>query len=326
MKLLPQIAEKIYEKYKERDDAEEPRKHLGASQIGQDCLRAVQLSYRFAKDPEFDGRLLRLFEAGNAFEPRIVAELKSIGFDVKGEQTGFGDDYLGGSCDGLIKFGDNWWIIEMKTHSEKSFKDLEKNGVQKSKYQHYCQMQVYMGFSKLKNALYIAENKNTSHLYFEQIEFDEVCFNEMKRRAVSVIDDNALLPAIAGASETFFKCKWCDHYSFCHQEAVVNVNCRTCMKWSKDTCGGHKIPDKVLFNGCKNHIYHPMFSLKREPLKGDNDWIIYGDGICNVTGAGFPTIDDGDLVGTFTSMEMKEVGSWDKLVKVALVKGTFEGE
>ena len=42
----------------------EPRWHLGASEIGDDCMRRVWMKFRWIKQEQFDGRRLRLFKQG----------------------------------------------------------------------------------------------------------------------------------------------------------------------------------------------------------------------------------------------------------------------
>ena len=66
-----------------------------------------------------------------------------------------------GSIDGIIEKGvpeapTKRHILECKTHSLKSFKDLCDKGVQESKPQHWCQMQLYMHGTGIDRALYFA--------------------------------------------------------------------------------------------------------------------------------------------------------------------------
>ena len=46
----------------DRDDGFRP--HLGASQIGKSCERALWYDFRWATSARFPGRILRLFETG----------------------------------------------------------------------------------------------------------------------------------------------------------------------------------------------------------------------------------------------------------------------
>ena len=55
------------------------RPHLGASQIGKSCERALWYDFRWATPAHFPGRILRLFETGQLEEARLVKNLRRIG-------------------------------------------------------------------------------------------------------------------------------------------------------------------------------------------------------------------------------------------------------
>ena len=61
--------------------------------------------------------------------------------------------HFGGSLDGVAKglpeAPKSPAILEMKTHNEKSFKELMSKGVKNAKPQHYAQMTVYMGLMEI---------------------------------------------------------------------------------------------------------------------------------------------------------------------------------
>jgi hypothetical protein len=71
------VREKILASWEARQSP--PRPHLGASQIGNDCNRALWYSFRWAVWPHFDGRTLRLFDRGQREEAVFVEELRRIG-------------------------------------------------------------------------------------------------------------------------------------------------------------------------------------------------------------------------------------------------------
>ncbi len=63
--------------------AEPPRPHMGASVLGHICDRWLWLSFRWAVQPKFDGRILRLFRRGQNEESTIVSDLRAIGLDLR---------------------------------------------------------------------------------------------------------------------------------------------------------------------------------------------------------------------------------------------------
>jgi hypothetical protein len=60
-----------------------PRPHLGASQIGKPCDRALVYGFRHAVRKRTKGRMLRLFRRGHMEEISLVAMLRDIGFEVR---------------------------------------------------------------------------------------------------------------------------------------------------------------------------------------------------------------------------------------------------
>ena len=77
----PATIEAIYKYYKDKRKNDH-RPHLGGSQIGNECSRALWYQFRHAWSPRFDGRMLRLFETGDREEDRIVSNLRGVGVTV----------------------------------------------------------------------------------------------------------------------------------------------------------------------------------------------------------------------------------------------------
>ena len=50
--------------------------------IGNPCSRALWYGFRWAAQPEFSGRLYRLFQTGHLQEPRVYADLRAAGVTV----------------------------------------------------------------------------------------------------------------------------------------------------------------------------------------------------------------------------------------------------
>ena len=281
---------KIYQSY-ENDADEGNRPHLGASLIGHACERFLWLTFRWVDAKKFDGRMLRLFKAGDDFEPRIVAELRRIGVEIH-DKTPDGKQWrvsslgghFGGSMDGAARgFTEapkTWCVTEFKTHNAKSFSALVKDGVQKSKPQHYSQMQVYMGETGMERAMYIAENKDTSELYCEWVHFDTVEFARLKARAERVINANEP-PLRCSNDPSWYVCKMCDFHEHCHGTEAPAVNCRTCAHSTPEMNGDARwscpvinqdlnissIPLSTQRTGCSEHRYIPILLERFAELK-----------------------------------------------------------
>lgn len=284
----------IYQAY-ENDADDGNRPHLGASLIGRPCERQLWYTFRWVDSKKFSGRMLRLFETGQLAEARFTANLRRIGVQVHdvtpdGKQWRVTDlgGHFGGSMDGaavgLPEAPKTWHVLEFKTHGDKSFTELVKKTVQAAKPEHYAQMQVYMGYTGMERALYMAVNKNTDELYAERADFDPVEFTKLKVRAERVI--RAAEPPMRISNDpSWFVCKMCDFHAHCHGEAAPAVNCRTCAhatpemdgeaRWScaKNPRAGDSTPLSIQRMGCSHHRYIPIllekFATQKDYVNGD---------------------------------------------------------
>ena len=271
---------------------EPPRPHLGGSMIGHPCRRWLWLSFRWAVVKKFPGRILRLFRRGHHEENWIVEDLKAAGLDVIEKDPETGRQFLikaghfGGSLDGVALSGvpeapEKPHVLEFKTHSLKSFKDLTAKGVEKSKPMHYAQMQVYMNGVDIDRALYVAVCKDNDEIYTERVKLKKSEAKKLNDKAQNIIASDRM-PEPLSADPTWYECKFCAAHSFCHKtNQTEQVNCRTCAHSTAKPDGSwhcarwdSEIP-AVDFQraGCDDHVPHP--DLVPWKLKG-------GDGVAAI--------------------------------------------
>lgn len=232
------------------------RRHLGGSVIGKKCQREIWYGFRWAIEAKHKAQLLRLFARGQLEESRFIEYLRKIGATVwphdpngtdsqgKPAQWRISDHagHFGGSLDGVaVTIPDldpnEAALLEFKTHGDKSFKKLIDGGVMASKWEHFIQMQVYMGKMELKFALYMAVNKDTDALHLEIVKFDPEIFERTIARAGNIIYANQP-PDRISESPGSFDCKFCDYNRLCHNGEIGSaVNCRTC-KFSRPSLNG----------------------------------------------------------------------------------------
>jgi hypothetical protein len=195
------------------------RHYLGMSEIGDECSRKLWLKYHLQIPQEFPGRVLRMFDLGNLIEDRIIMELNECGFTVTGQQASF-TDFDGafcGHCDGIISElieSDVPHILEIKSASDASFKQFKKDGIEAhpafgAKYA--AQVQCYMGYSGLKRALFIVENKNTSEMYPERVRFDRSAFDAIRKKAERILTGK--IPEGISSRLDHWQCKMCSFNS-----------------------------------------------------------------------------------------------------------------
>lgn len=282
----------IFRSYSEGQDPGY-RDHLGASLIGNDCRRAIWYSWRWATRANFEGRMLRLFQTGHLAEERFIAELRKIGvtvwevdpetgrqWAVRDSETGHFGGSLDGKAIGLLEAPRSIHVLEFKTHSAKSFKGLVTNGVQKSKPQHWAQMQVYMHFSKVDRAFYLATCKDNDELYQERVPLDRDAAQALVNKAHSIIR-SAEPPERISTDPSWFQCRLCDHAPACHGTALPERHCRSCLhstpveggQWH---CASHdtmlRLHDQRA--GCARHLYIPAL-VPGEQIDAGETWVEY---------------------------------------------------
>lgn len=274
---------------------EERRGYLGASGIGEECERRLWHAFRWAHEPEgFQGRMLRLFETGHREEIRLLDYLRLIGCEVVeidpdtqqqfaiASVGGHFRGHLDGEVSGLPGAPVTVHVVECKTHNEKSFKALQKDGVEKAKPTHYAQMQTYMHHRERTRALYIAVNKNTDELYCERVEYNPVVALAIMAKAERVILADVPPPKLHDdpKSKAAWACAYCPARTQCHEKAFAPRSCRTCLhatptmqgdaEW---TCArwGRVLSIDEQRAGCPAHAYIPALvaaeQIDADPVK-----------------------------------------------------------
>lgn len=249
----------------------EPRWHLGASEIGDECTRRVWLKFRWIKQEAHDGTRLRLFKRGKDEEAKLTALLEAIGvavvpFDEAGKQHVFSAvmGHYGGARDGLgvcDLLPGVYFVVEFKTHGDKWYKKFfDKNGHAKPvrivNNKHYRQMCAYGKAAGVEWGLYVALNKNTDEIHFEFTRLDDGQADADIRKAEHIITSQMPFPRISD-DPTFYICKMCFLYDHCHKGAAPDKNCRSClsahaMPGGEWYCAAYQqqIPRDVVPHGC----------------------------------------------------------------------------
>jgi CRISPR/Cas system-associated exonuclease Cas4 (RecB family) len=222
---------------------DEHRAHLGASLIGLACSRRLWYGFRWAARERFSGRVLRLFDTGKREESRVGDELRGIGCEVHMDdgqaqwRVSACGGHFGGSMDGAVlglpEAPKSWHVLEIKTHSAKSWADLAKKGVKEAKPQHFAQMQTYMHLAGVDRALYYAVNKDTDDLHIERVAYEKAFAEQLVDKAARVISASEPPPRLS-EDPAWFECKFCPFHALCHGDALPEVNCRTCAHSTPD--------------------------------------------------------------------------------------------
>lgn len=220
---------------------DDKRWHLGASEVGAPCSRSIWYSFRWATHKVWEGRMLRLFQRGHEEEPKFVHRLGRIGIHVwdKNPETGKQfriqnkhNKHYGGSLDGIadVTFLPQEFrgmLCEFKTHSDTSFKAMARDGVRKSKPQHYGQMCAYGQNLGYHFGLYCAVNKNNDDIWPEVVPLDHKQGILLDEKALKIVN-SATAPTRISENSASSHCKNCDHRGICHLGQPKAVSCRAC--------------------------------------------------------------------------------------------------
>ncbi len=198
------------------------RDYIGASTIGNPCLRYIWYEYHFKEKENIippPPHLVLTWEIGKSLELLIIDWLRKAGIDISLCQKTLksrNHDFFRGHVDAIwIKDGEEHAIIEIKTANNKNFNDFDKNGLKYWNRQYYCQLQSYMGMSGIKKTYVLVLNKDTGKLCDELIEFDEFDYRELELKALIVYKEKEPLPRV-NSSPLWYQCKVCKYRKVCH--------------------------------------------------------------------------------------------------------------
>lgn len=265
---------------------------LSASSLA-DCDRLLWDAFRWAYPPErVDGRKSSIFETGEVWEERLIARLKAAGVTVTeldpdtGEQwrvvfaAGHGSGRLDGLATGVPEAPKAEHVVEIKSHNDRSFKGLLKDGVATAKPAHYAQMQVYMHLRGVDRALYVAVNKNDDTVYSERVRYDAAAAIALMAKAERIVTSDRRPPcscppyflksgygcAVNDGQMAIRSCRTC-----LHATAHLDGDARwSCARWRKDLTLDEQQA------GCPSHLYVPDLVLG-EQVDADEagEWVEY---------------------------------------------------
>lgn len=258
--------ESSIEEYSQKLYPLEHRNHLGISEIGEPCSRKTFYKFRWFDLEYFNGRMRRLFARGHREEERYISYLENTGWkvyrlDENGKQFRVSGvlGHYGGSCDGVAYspwYPDLPFILEFKTHNEKSFDKYLKDGLVKSKPKHYDQMSGYGYKMGINYGLYFPENKNNDDIKVTPIKLDWQRGYQLELKAQDIILAKTP-PTKISENPAFMECKFCAYSDHCHRGKVPAKNCRSCRNSEPVADGqwrcnqvGDIIPSEFIAVGC----------------------------------------------------------------------------
>jgi hypothetical protein len=208
--------------------AELPRPYLGASIVGDGCLRRVQ--YDWWCKPTLPARVRDIFQRGHYFEDVARQHLIAAGFKfAPPEVLEFSavNGCLRGHADGIINGGPNPlngaymnfpFLWECKCLNGKNWRTVERDGLEKAFPKYAAQVSLYQAYLDLTNpALFTVVNADTCEKLFFWVPFDASRAQEWSDRAVTIIEATRageLLPRAYDDPQDW-RCRICSHSERC---------------------------------------------------------------------------------------------------------------
>lgn len=215
------------------ETVEAPRRYLGASALGHDCLRKIQWDWTAPVAPE--PRTRRIFARGHWCEDYVAGLLGIAGFHIIRAGNNLGFSQLGGQfqghVDGIIAAGpalaglDYPCLWENKGLGARGWTKLKNDGLVKAYPAYADQVALYQAYLGLTEhpALFTACNMDTMELLHLLVPFDPARAQAASDRAVQVVlatQASETLPRVTDNSDDW-RCKYCAHRERCWADAVL---------------------------------------------------------------------------------------------------------
>lgn len=213
------------------------RDYLGASLIGNKCVRQIWYDYNhFPKEP-FNAKTLMNFEDGHRTEDltaerlRAIPGIELITHDENGEQLGFsalGGKFKGhydGKIRGLIQAPVAWHIWECKCSAQKKYNEFisckakhgEKDTLRHWNEGYYAQAQLYMHFEQIDRHYLTVALAGGREYQSCRTNYDGAIAERYIDRASKIISTTHAPPKISEKPD-FYMCRWCNFKEICHSK------------------------------------------------------------------------------------------------------------
>jgi CRISPR/Cas system-associated exonuclease Cas4 (RecB family) len=319
---------------------ESPRNYLGASIIGDECWRKVFYDFKNCRIREIKCTGIKAIQDGFACELIMANRLKKLPYitlyteDPQNPKQQIGIEsllgHLRGHLDGMIKgileAPLTWHVWESKAVNEKKWDEFvkiraehgEKQALQLWDQCYYAQAQIYMHFTRTERHYITVMTPGGRGHVSARTEYNRKYAEMLIDKARQIIFDDENLPSRLSDNREFYKCKWCQFQTICHDGDFSDINCKTCRYRKCVENGANKClltetiiePTKIGL-ACKNHIYNPAL-VQAKFIEHQLDSCLYernGIYFANTSELGFPrehALTKGKEIEIFTSKELKE--------------------
>jgi hypothetical protein len=207
--------------------ARAPRPYLGASIVGDPCLRKIQFDWWCASF--LSARTLLKFDRGHAFEALMRTRLEKIGFAFAPSETlefRALDNILQGHADGVViakpatpgVYLPTPFVWENKCLNSKNFRALARDGLEKAFPRYSIQALLYQHYlTKTNPALFTVVNADTCETLYLLVPYSAERAQAAIKRVESIIEatkKGELFPRAYDDPEDW-RCRTCGHRRKC---------------------------------------------------------------------------------------------------------------
>lgn len=230
-----------------RGTSESPRRYLGASSLGNECMRKTWAQWRGLTNG-FEGRIVRLFRTGDVYEERMRHELESLGFTAYGDQSRFEafGGRVAGHDDGFLTIAGlppALWEAKTANHSrtlklDKLRRDLrhDSEALKQWDRKYWAQTHTYMAAFGVDVCLFEVTDKDTDSIVCLLFEVDPEAVADTGRRAKTILESVGPPPRGYKRAVTPGCTRYCDAVEWCWHGAPMPVACGSCRFWLDGLC------------------------------------------------------------------------------------------
>lgn len=274
---------------------------LGMGEVGGSCQRRMWYNFRWAFREMFDAVTLKRFADGHKSEDTQAERLRMVeGIELETVDPATGkqftyidvDGHAKGKCDGkirgILQAPVKVHIWEGKAVSEKKLTEFrkikadvgEKQALKKWNITYYGQGQLYMHYEGTDRHYTTVSSPGVRDWDSCRTEYDHAFAVMLKARMNRIIKSDEPLDKVSDKPD-WFECKMCPARAICHENAMPDRNCRTCLhstpiadgQWHCDRLGKTLTPQEQQ-DGCPLHKYLPSL-VPGEVIDADNGGVTY---------------------------------------------------
>jgi hypothetical protein len=223
---LESMINRYYEEKMKTDTR--PMRKLHPSTIGM-CQRRIAFDMLMVPKMPTDPSKQRIFENGHSLHLRYETLFEKMGILVQAEmKLEYGD--ISGHTDALIRIPSfikpegEYYLVELKSASSKSFKWMQENNQPKS--EHRAQLMFYMHLSGVHKGIIFVENKDTQEVWEYHLDYDPQVGQQLMSKAqwlISLAKQRRVPDLPPKHTPSYYKCAQCPFNFYCHSDSRTNT-------------------------------------------------------------------------------------------------------